>query len=57
MTIEITNPELEAFSCEASAPDFRTGADLINSLQECPYPEVEIESERIPSPAVRDVTI
>ncbi len=38
-----------------SQPDTRTGADLIAALQACPYPEIDIEPPRIPSPLVRDV--
>lgn len=40
-----------------SAPaDTRTGADLIAAMQACPHPEVEIETSRVPSPRLRDVT-
>ncbi len=38
-----------------SAPDTRTGAALIAAMQDCPYPDVEIEPARMPSPLVRDV--
>ncbi len=41
----------------SSAPETRTGADLIAALQECPYPEVDIEPSRVPSPLVRDVVL
>jgi hypothetical protein len=41
----------------SSALDTRTGADLITALQECPYPEVDMEPSRIPSPLVRDVAL
>jgi Arc/MetJ-type ribon-helix-helix transcriptional regulator len=41
----------------SSAPDNRTGADLIAALQACPYPEVELTPERLPSPIVRDVNL
>ncbi len=40
-----------------SEPDTRTGADLIAAMQACPYPEVDIEPSRVPSPLVRDVTL
>ena len=36
-------------------PDHRTGADLIAAMQSCPYPEVDIEPSRVPSPLERDV--
>lgn len=35
----------------------RTGADLIAAMQACPYPEVDIEPERFPSLAARDVSL
>lgn len=35
--------------------DTRSGADLIVALQACPYPEVDIETSRVPSPVVRAV--
>jgi Arc/MetJ-type ribon-helix-helix transcriptional regulator len=41
----------------SSDPDTRTGVDLIAALQECPYPEVDIEPSRVPSPLVRDVAL
>jgi Arc/MetJ-type ribon-helix-helix transcriptional regulator len=41
----------------SSELDTRTGADLIAALQECPYPEVDIEPSRVPSPLVRDVAL
>lgn len=41
----------------SSGPDTRTGADLIAALQECPYPEVDIEPSRVSSPLVRDVVL
>jgi Arc/MetJ-type ribon-helix-helix transcriptional regulator len=41
----------------SSEPDTRTGADLIAALQACPYPEVDIEPSRVPSPLVRDVSL
>lgn len=41
----------------SSEPDTRTGADLIAALQACPYPEVDIEPSRVPSPLVRDVAL
>ncbi len=41
----------------SSALDTRTGADLIAALQACPYPEVDIEPARVPSPLVRDVSL
>jgi hypothetical protein len=41
----------------SSGPDTRTGADLIEAMQACPYPEVDIAPSRVPSPLVRDVTL
>ncbi len=41
----------------SSEVDTRTGADLIAALQECPYPEVDIEPSRVPSPVARDVSL
>jgi hypothetical protein len=41
----------------SSGPDTRTGADLIAALQECPYPDVDIEPSRVLSPLVRDVAL
>ena len=74
MTIEITNPEVEALiqqrvlagsfkspedliraALSSNEPDLRTGAELIAAMQACPYPEVDIEPSRVPSPLVRDV--
>ena len=74
MTIEITNPEVEALiqqrmragsfkspedliraALSSIEPDLRTGAELIAAMQACPYPEVDIEPSRVPSPLVRDV--
>ena len=40
----------------SSEPDTRTGAALIAAMQACPYPEVDIEPSRVPSPLVRNVT-
>ncbi len=40
-----------------SGPDAKTGADLIAALQECPYPEVDIEPSRVPSPLARGVAL
>ncbi len=37
-------------------PETRTGAALIEAMQACPHPDVEIESPRVLSPLVRDVT-
>lgn len=73
MTIEITNPELEAAIRQRMAQgafstpeqllqevllhdeiDARSGADLVAALQTCPFPDVEIAPERVPSPLVRD---
>ena len=75
MTIEITNPEVEALiqqrmragsfkspedliraALSSNEPDLRTGAELIAAMQACPYPEVDIEPLRVPSPLVREVT-
>jgi adenosine/AMP kinase len=41
---------------KSSEPDMRTGAALIEAMQACPYPEVEIAPPRVLSPVVRDVT-
>ena len=41
---------------KSSEPDMRTGAALIEAMQACPYPEVDIAPPRVPSPIVRDVT-
>lgn len=61
MTIEIKRSDVEAFiqkHREAGAPpDTRTGADLIAALQACPYPEVDLEPSRVPSPVVRDFSV
>ena len=40
-----------------SGLDTRTGADLIAALQDCPYPDVDIEPSRVLSPLVRDVAL
>lgn len=40
----------------ATQPDARTGADLIAALRACPYPEVDLEPARVPSPVVRDIS-
>ena len=42
---------------QSSEPDTRTGAALIEAMQACPYPEVDIAPPRILSPVVRDVTL
>jgi len=39
----------------SSEPNTRTGADLVAALRACPYPEVDIEPSRVPSPVVRDI--
>jgi hypothetical protein len=39
-----------------SPPDTRTGAVLIEAMQSCPYPDVDIDPEGVVSPLVRDVT-
>lgn len=41
----------------SEAGETRTGADLIAAMQACPYPEADIEPQRVPSPLVRDVTL
>jgi Arc/MetJ-type ribon-helix-helix transcriptional regulator len=52
------NPEdLIRAALRSSGMDTRTGADLIAALQECPYPDVDIEPSRVPSPLVRDVAL
>ncbi len=40
-----------------AAPETRTGADLVAAMRACPYPEVDIEPQRVPSPFVRDVSL
>jgi Arc/MetJ-type ribon-helix-helix transcriptional regulator len=51
------NPEdLIREALRTSPLDARTGAALIEAMQACPYPEVDIEPERVPSPLVRDVS-
>ncbi|MDX2268327.1 MAG: hypothetical protein NW208_09485 [Bryobacter sp.] len=35
----------------------RTGADLIAAMRACPYPEVDIEPDRVLSPRVRNVAL
>lgn len=42
---------------QPAASDFRTGADLVVALQSCPYPDVDLEPERVLSPTVRDVAL
>jgi len=42
---------------QSSEPDTRTGAALIEAMQACPYPEVDIAPPRVLSPVVRDVTL
>jgi adenosine/AMP kinase len=42
---------------KSSEPDTRTGAALIEAMQACPYPDVDIAPPRVPSPVVRDVTL
>jgi len=41
----------------SAVPETRTGADLIAAMRACPYPEVDIEPQRVPSPLVRDVSL
>jgi hypothetical protein len=38
-------------------PDAQTGAALVEAMQACPYPDVDISPPRIPSPLVRDVNL
>lgn len=52
-----TPEDLIRAALQTSGPDARTGADLIAALQQCPYPEVDIEPSRVPSPVVREVAI
>ena len=40
---------------KSSESDLRTGAALVEAMQACPHPEVEIAPSRVPSPVVRDV--
>jgi adenosine/AMP kinase len=42
---------------QSSEPDTRTGAALIEAMQACPYPELDIAPPRVLSPVVRDVTL
>lgn len=42
---------------KSSKPDVRTGAALIEAMQACPFPDVEIAPPRVLSPLVRDVTL
>ena len=42
---------------KSSEPDTRTGAALIEAMQACPYPDVDIAPPRVPSPVVRDVAL
>ncbi len=50
------NPEdLIRSALRSSEPDTRSGADLIAALRSCPYPEVDLETSRVPSPVVRAV--
>jgi len=41
----------------SSAPDTRTGAAWIAAMQACPYPEIDMEPVRVPSPLMRDVSL
>ncbi len=43
----------EALSPSTTGP---TGAALIEAMRSCPYPDVEIAPERIPSSLVQDVS-
>ncbi len=53
---EFNSPEdLIQSALRSSGPDTRSGVDLITALQSCPYPEVDLEASRVPSPLVRDV--
>jgi len=40
-----------------SPAETRTGADLIAAMRACPYPEVDIEPQRVSSPLVRGVNL
>jgi len=53
------NPEdlLREVLRSSAVQELRTGADLIAAMQACPYPEVDIEPVRVPSPLVRDVSL
>lgn len=42
---------------KSSEPDNRTGAALIEAMQACPYPDIDIAPPRVPSPVVRDVNL
>lgn len=41
----------------SSDSDTRTGAVLIEAMQACPYPEIDIEAPSIPTPLVRDIDL
>lgn len=54
-----TPEELIRVVLRSSAPEPRTGADLVAVLRACPYPEVDIEPARVLSPVVpvvRDIS-
>ena len=42
---------------KSSEPDMRTGAALIEAMQACPYPDVDIAPPRVLSPVVREVPL
>jgi Arc/MetJ-type ribon-helix-helix transcriptional regulator len=53
-----SNPEdLIRDALRNSTPDTRTGTVLIEAMRACPYPDVDIEPARVPSPLVRDVPL
>jgi Arc/MetJ-type ribon-helix-helix transcriptional regulator len=53
-----TNPEdLIREALRSSDPDTRTGATLIEAMRACPYPEIDIEPPRVPTPLVRDIVL
>ena len=41
----------------SSDSDTRTGAALIEAMQACPYPEIDIEAPGVPTPLVRDIDL
>ena len=53
-----TPEDLIRAALRPDALDGRTGAELVAALQACPYPEIDIEPARVPSPLVvlRDET-
>ncbi|MCX6604125.1 MAG: hypothetical protein NTV52_11080 [Acidobacteria bacterium] len=58
MTIETdVEASIQKHMEAGASPDTRTGSDLIAALQACPYPEVDLEPIRVPSPVLRDISV